>query len=330
VSQSLKPTTYDVARRANVSQMTVSRVLSNKGNVSASVTEKVLEAASALGYVRNNLAGSLSEQSTNLIGVIIPSLSNSVFTEVLSGFEDAIRNSPLQLAIGVSNYDQEREFELVSDMLAWRPAGIVLTGLQHDERTRTLLKQNNVKTVEMIDVDGQPVSTCVGLSHRAAAQTMANHLIDRGHTRFGYIGCALQVDERAMKRKMAFEQALGDNGLTIERTALSPEPSSMLLGRQLTAEILRDNSQPITLYYSNDDLAAGGLLHCIAQQMSVPNDVAIASFNGLEFLDAMPMRITTIKSPRYEIGQIAGRYVLGEMSENITQLSGELVIGDTT
>jgi len=62
----------------------------------------------------------------------------------------------------------------------------------------------------------------------------------------------------------------------------------------------------------------------------VPNDVAIASFNGLEFLDAMPMRITTIKSPRYEIGQIAGRYVLGEMSENITQLSGELVIGDTT
>lgn len=310
--------------------MTVSRVLRNKGYISDVITEKVLTAAAEIGYVRNNVAGSLSEQSTNLIGVIIPSLSNSVFTEVLSGFEDAIRSSPLQLAIGVSNYDQAREFELVSDMLAWRPAGIVLTGLQHDERTRTLLKQNSVDTVEMIDVDGQPISNCVGLSHRVAAEAMAEHLIDRGHTRFGYIGCALEVDERAFKRKVAFEQALADKGFSVERTALSPDPSSMLLGRQLTAEILQDNNQPTALYYSNDDLASGGLLHCMSEHLSVPGDVAIASFNGLEFIDAMPMRITTYRSPRYEIGQVAGRYVLGEITEKMTRLSGELVIGDTT
>lgn len=327
---SSKPTTYDVARRAKVSQMTVSRVLRNKKGVSESVTKKVLKAAEEIGYVRNHLAGALSEQSTNLIGVIIPSLSNSVFTEVLSGFEDAIRGSALQMAIGVSNYDHEREFELVNDMLAWRPAGIVLTGLQHDKRTVNLLKQNKVQTVEMIDVDGQPVSNCVGLSHRAAANAVAKHLIDKGYTRFGYVGSALQVDERARNRRIAFESVLADNGLTIERIAESPKPSSMLLGRQLTAEILKDNAKPIALYYSNDDLASGGLLECMSQGLSVPKEVAIASFNGLELLDALPMRITTFTSPRYEVGQIAGRYMLGEIAEKITQLSGELVIGDTT
>ncbi len=310
--------------------MTVSRVLRDKGYVSKNVTEKVLKAAEEIGYVRNNLAGSFAEQSTNLIGVVIPSLSNSVFTEVLSGFEDVIHESSLQIAISVSHYDQQREFNLVKDMLAWRPAGIVLTGMEHDERTRNLLKQNNVNTIELIDVDGQPISKCVGLSHRSAAEAMASHLIENGHTRFGYVGSALQVDERAKKRKIAFEQKLADNGLKIERTALSPEPSSMLLGRQLTAEILQDNCQPIALYYSNDDMAAGGLLHCTSQGISIPKDVAIASFNGLEFLDAMPMRITTFKSPRYEIGQIAGRYMLGEIDDRITQLSGELLIGDTT
>ncbi len=330
MSRSSKPTTYDVARRANVSQMTVSRVLRKSGSVSDSVTRKVLKAAEEIGYVRNHLAGALSEQSTNLIGVIIPSLSNSVFTEVLSGFEDAIRDSSLQMTIGVSHYDHEREFNLVNDMLAWRPAGIALTGLQHDERTRTLLVQNNVPTIEMIDVDGEAVSHCVGLSHRAAAEATAEHLIDKGHTRYGYIGSALEVDERAQNRKTAFKKTLAKKGLKIEREALSPDASSMLLGRQLTAELLQGNNEPIALYYSNDDMASGGLLHCLAQGLSVPDEVAIASFNGLEFLEALPLRITTFKSPRYKIGQLSGRYMLGEITEPVTKLAGELIVGDTT
>lgn len=325
-----KPTTNDVAKRANVSQMTVSRVLRGKGYVSSEIAEKVLKAAEEIGYVRNNLAGSFGGQSTNLVGVVIPSLSNSVFTDVLSGFDHAIRDSPLQPAIGVSNYDQNREYKLVRDMLAWRPAGIVLTGMEHDDRTRKLLKQNDVQTIEIIDVDGDPISKCIGLSHRAAAEEVATHLIKRGHTRFGYVGSALQVDLRALKRQKAFEAVLEKNGFKLERVVTSPEPSSMLLGRQQTAEILQDNTSPIALYYSNDDLASGGLLHCLAHSISLPNEVAIASFNGLDFLEAMPMRITTLKSPRYEIGQIAGRYMLGEEIQNITRLTGELIVGETT
>lgn len=325
-----KPTTYDVAKRANVSQMTVSRVLRGKGYASGEVIEKVLKAADEIGYVRNNLAGSFAGQSSNLVGVIIPSLSNSVFTEVLSGFDEAIRDAGLQPAIGVSNYDQTREHKLVRDMLAWRPAGIVLTGMEHEERTRKLLRQNKVETIEIIDVDGEPISRCVGLSHRLAAEAMAAHLIERGHKRFGYIGSALQSDSRALKRKNAFETVLRTYGFEFSCVVTSPEPSSMLLGRQLTADLLKETHAPLAVYYSNDDLASGGLLQCLAQGLSLPRDIAIASFNGLEFLDAMPMQITTFKSPRYEIGQIAGRIMLGSISDNTTRLEGALIVGDTT
>lgn len=330
MSQAKKPTTYDVAERANVSQMTVSRVLRNKGYVSEAVREKVLNAAEEIGYVRNTLAGSFAEQSSNLIGAIIPSLSNSVFTDVLSGVEDVISQSVLQLAISVSHYDQQREYALVKDMLAWRPAAMVLTGIEHDPRTRQLLQRNNINTIEMMDVDGDPIAKCVGLSQRAAGRAMAEHLLQRGYKRFGYVGCELDIDTRAAKRRAAFEEALAQQGFAPERTALASEPSSMQLGRQLTAQVLKDNRQPIALYYSNDDLAAGGLLYCSAQGLSVPDEVALAGHNGLAFLDAMPMRITTFDAPRYEIGQIVGRYLLGETDDTVTRLAGELIIGNTT
>lgn len=329
--KSKRPTTKDVAERANVSQMTVSRVLREKGYVSQEISEKVLKAANEIGYIRNNLAGSFSGQSTNLIGVIVPSLANSVFTDVLAGFDDAIQSSHLQAAISVCNYDQTREYKLVQDMLAWRPAGIVLTGIEHDKRTRSLLIQNNINTIEIMDVDGDPISKCIGISHRAAAQEMANHLIAKGHKRFGFIGCALNTDLRGKKRKDAFEATLAENGFALERIVISDEPSSsMMLGRELTAEILQDNNEPIAIYYSNDDLASGGLLQCLSQGLSVPHDVAIASFNGLDFLEAMPLQITTTKSPRFEIGQLAGRYMLGEQLDDVAHLNSELIVGETT
>lgn len=330
MSKPTKPTTHDVAERAQVSQMTVSRVLRGKGYASKAVTEKVLKAVDEIGYVRNNVAGSLADQRTNLVGVIVPSLSNSVFTEVLSGFDAAISASGLQSAIGVSDYDPAREYLLVRDMLAWRPAGIVLAGLEHDERTRKIIKQNDVPVVEIMDVDGEPISKCVGLSHKDAATDMAMHLIEQGHSRFGYVGSALQSDARAVKRFCAFKATLEAHGFKIEREATSSKASSMLLGRQLTEQLLINTDKPIAIYYSNDDLASGGLLYSLSKQLSVPGDVAIASFNGLEFLEALPMQITTLKSPRFRMGNLAGKYLLGEPMDAITQLQGELIIGDTT
>ncbi len=328
-----KPTTYHVASLAKVSQMTVSRVMRKEGSVSQEVSEKVWAAANALGYVPNRIAGALAGTATNLVGVVLPALSNAVFTEVLAGLTEGLGRSGMQPVFGVSDYNPETEENLVRDMLAWRPAGIILTGLEHTEVTRKILGGEKIKIAEIIDVDGMPISACFGLSQEAAGRTMARFLIERGYRRFGYVGSNLTKDLRAGKRRAAFRSAIREAGASLVAEQVADAPSSMLLGRQLTGEILSSGKDIDALYYSNDDLAAGGLMHCLAEGIDIPGQVALASFNGLDFLEALPLRITTIRSPRFQIGRMAGEFmsVANEVvpDDRVVALPFELIKGDT-
>jgi len=126
-------TLRDVSEASGVSEMTVSRVLRNRGDVSPATREKVLRAARAMGYVPNKIAGALASQRVNLVGVIIPSLSNMVFPEVLSGVWSGLDGTGLQPVVGVTNYDPEREESVIYEMLSWRPSGLVIAGLEHTD-----------------------------------------------------------------------------------------------------------------------------------------------------------------------------------------------------
>ena len=109
--------------------MTVSRVLRNRGDVSQATRQKVLDAAKELGYVPNKIAGSLASQRVNLVAVIIPSFSNMVFPEVLSGITEVLDETPLQPVFGVTNYEPAREEKVLYEMLSWRPSGVIIAGL---------------------------------------------------------------------------------------------------------------------------------------------------------------------------------------------------------
>ena len=122
-------TLRDVSLASGVSEMTVSRVLRNRGDVSAATREKVLNAARALGYVPNKIAGGLASQRVNLVAVVIPSLSNLVFPDVLGGISAELDDTGLQPVIGVTNYGPAREEAVLYDMLSWRPTGVILAGL---------------------------------------------------------------------------------------------------------------------------------------------------------------------------------------------------------
>ena len=124
-------TLKDVSIESGVSEMTVSRVLRNRGDVSEATREKVLKAAKKLGYVPNKIAGALASSRVNLVAVIIPSLSNMVFPEVLTGISEVLDDTPLQPVVGVTNYMHEKEEEVLFEMLSWRPSGVILAGLEH-------------------------------------------------------------------------------------------------------------------------------------------------------------------------------------------------------
>jgi len=133
-------TLRDVSEASGVSEMTVSRVLRNRGDVSDATRERVLEAARNLGYVPNKIAGALASQRVNLVGVIIPSLSNMVFPEVLTGISEVLEDTGLQPVVGVTNYLPEREEAVLYEMLSWRPSGIILAGLEHSAAAQAMLK----------------------------------------------------------------------------------------------------------------------------------------------------------------------------------------------
>jgi LacI family gluconate utilization system Gnt-I transcriptional repressor len=116
-------TLRDVSEASGVSEMTVSRVLRNRGDVSTSTREKVLAAAKELGYVPNKIAGSLASQRVNLVAVIIPSMSNMVFPEVMMGISEVLDQTDLQPVVGITHYKPGKEEQVLFEMLSWRPSG---------------------------------------------------------------------------------------------------------------------------------------------------------------------------------------------------------------
>ncbi len=307
-----KPTLKDVALAAGVSEMTASRALRNVADVSDTTRAKITRAAAELGYVPNRIAGALASRSVNLVGVVVPSLSSFVFPEVLSGISSVLADSDLQPVIGVSGYDLEEEEKVIREMLSWRPRGLIVAGLEHSEAARRMLKAADIPIVEVMDVDGDPIDYCVGISHLAAGRLMAEAILAKGYRNIGFIGTKMPCDFRARKRLKGFEAALAQHHVKLRARELYEGSSSIAKGRELTAAVLKRAPDTECIYYSSDVMSIGGLMLCISEGLSVPRDLALAGFNNLDTLNGLPVHLATTNSFRYEIGQKAAEIILAK------------------
>lgn len=305
-----RPTLKDVAQMARVSEMTASRVLRGKGEASSYTCERVREAAKTLGYVPNQIAGALSSSRVNLVGVIVPSVSNSVFAEVLAGIVGVLKNTELQPVFGVTGYDLKIEETVIRQMLSWQPAGLIIAGLEHTSPARTMMKNAGIPVVEIMDVDGDPVDMNVGISHETAGYDMGQAILEKGYRRIGFIGTKLKTDYRATKRLHSFEAALSEKGVTLADTKLYEGQSTLVLGRDFTETLLNRTPDLECIYYSSDLLAVGGLMYCLKYQIPVPEKLAIAGFNGLDLRDGLPLLTATTYAFRKEIGETAAEMIV--------------------
>lgn len=327
-------TLRDVSEASGVSEMTVSRVLRNRGDVSQATRERVLGAAKALGYVPNKIAGALASQRVNLVGVIIPSLSNMVFPEVLTGISEVLEDTGLQPVVGVSNYRPEKEEQVLYEMLSWRPSGVILAGLEHSEAAVAMMQNAGVPVVEIMDVDGEPVDSMVGISHRRAGLKMARAIVEAGYRNIGFLGTKMPDDHRARKRMEGFEEGLALAGLALADKEFYSGGSALLKGREMTEAILKRSPDLDFLYYSNDMIGAGGLLWCLEKGIDVPGRLGLAGFNGVELLDGLPVRLATMDACRLEIGRKAAEIVAGKAGDGLVggarvELTPRLERGDT-
>ncbi len=327
-------TLRDVSEASGVSEMTVSRVLRNRGDVSAATRERVLAAAKALGYVPNRIAGALASQRVNLVAVIIPSLSNMVFPEVMTGISEVLGETDLQPVVGVTGYKPEREEKVLYEMLSWRPSGVIIAGLEHSDASRAMLRAAGIPVVEIMDSDGEAIDAVVGISHRRAGRMMAEAILEAGYRRIGFLGTKMPLDHRARKRFEGFTEALAKAGVEIADREFYEGGSALLKGREMTEAILARSPDLDFLYYSNDMIGAGGLLYCLDQNIDVPGQIGLAGFNGVELLQGLPRQLATMDACRAEIGREAARIIAarvdgsGEGGERI-ELTPEIVPGDT-
>ena len=326
-------TLADVARESGFGESTVSRVLRNQGSFSKRTADRVAEAVAKLGYVPNRLAGSLAGSAASagsqLVGIVIPSLANIVFPDLLRGLTGALDRTGFQSVIGVSDYDADREQALVAALLSWRPSGLVLTGLEHNPDTVALLRTAGIRVVEMIDTDGPGLDLVVGFSNRAVGEASAAHLAARGYRRIGYVGHDIFRDLRAGKRLAGFEVALQAAGHGLIDREIAVEPSSAAAGRAALARLLDRTPDLDAVYFSNDDMALGGYFCCLARGWSIPHRLALFGYNGLDITAAMPQPLSTIRTPRLRIGEVAAeRLAAGGPAETI-DLGFELVAGAT-
>ncbi|MFD2173136.1 LacI family DNA-binding transcriptional regulator [Rhodobacter lacus] len=329
-------TLRDVSEASGVSEMTVSRVLRNRGDVSETTRERVLEAARRLGYVPNKIAGALASQRVNLVGVIIPSFSNLVFPEVLSGISSALEDTGLQPVVGVTDYSPEKEERVLYEMLSWRPSGVIIAGLEHSVNARAMLENAGVPVVEIMDVDGEGVDAVVGISHRRAGRHMAEAIIAAGYRRIGFLGTKMPEDHRARKRLEGFNEGLAAAGISLVDTEFYSGGSALSKGREMTEAMLARSPDLDFLYYSNDMIGAGGLLYCLEKGFDVPGQLGLAGFNGVELLDGLPCKLATMDACRREIGRKAAQIVArrasgaaGEAEDQIVELQPVIQLGDT-
>ena len=291
----------DIAFRLGISSITVSRAFRNPNMVTDDLRERIMKVAGDLGYVRNRAASALASARSMNIAVVIPSLSNTVFVDILNGVEKILRPRGYQMLLGISNYSSEEEDSLVRAYLAFDPDGIILSGANYRDSTRRLLEQVKVPVVHLMELSDQPGIYCVGFSQEAAAEAMTRHLLQQGHTRIAFI--ASQLDSRTLARGRGYRDTMIKAGLyDPKREVMVPDPSSIPLGGRLLERLLQQAPDTDAVFFCNDDLAQGGLFECLRRGISVPSQLAVAGFNDLQASACTVPSLTSVATPRFEIG----------------------------
>ena len=313
-----------MAQAAGVSPSTVSRALRGERAVDPDLVERVLAVSDKLGYVPDPAARALASQRSDHVTILIPLLSNTLFVDLLEAAQRTLRAAGFQTLMGVTHYNASEEEQLLREQLHHRPAGMLITGLDHSTSTQKLMARSNVPCVHLMDLpekmststatllDADSISRapyCVGFRQTDAGEAMTQHLLAQGKQRIVF--AAAQLDPRVMQRLQGWRKALKASQRydpTLEW--LNPAPSSLALGGLMFEQIVKQSPAVDAIFFCNDDLAQGALLAAMRLGISVPQRVAIAGFNDLTGSDQMWPPLTTVRTPRAQVGEAAALMLL--------------------
>lgn len=305
-----RTTIRDVARRANVSVATVSRVLNSPSLVRVRTRNRVLKVMKDCHYVYNAVAGGLSARKTTTLGVIIPTITNPVFAMVTKGIQDYARQNGYSIILGNTDYNEENELQLIHLLQEKRVDGVILNGPWRDAPLVPLMKKNRLPFVITWQTIQDKRVNFVAFDNFKGAYRIVEHLIGLGHRRIGMIAGKFSVSERALMRWKGYRKCLADHSISFDPHLVLEKGYTFSDGKEAMAHLLMLPSPPTAVFCGNDILAIGAIVCAKEGGLHVPRDLSIVGFDDMEISAYYDPPLTTMAVPAYEMGQLAAKILI--------------------
>ncbi|HEY4388799.1 MAG TPA: LacI family DNA-binding transcriptional regulator [Ktedonobacteraceae bacterium] len=325
----------DIARSAGVSHTTVSRALRGNPLISSDTRERIERLAREMGYTPNAIAQSLQTHQTGTIGLVVTTIADPFFGEVVRGVEAVAREAGLSVFLSASYNQPEQEMAIIDTFRRRRVDGVLIAS------SRILDYEQHIK-VPTVLINSQASSQnmllhSVVVDDYLGAQLAVQHLLQLGHRAIGYLGSHSRPRSN-QQRLSGFQKALAEAGITCDDrwVVLAPheEASSeedLTVGQDMASRLLDTGVTAIFCY--NDMIAIGVLAACRKRGLTVPEDMSVVGFDDVNVASYIEPQLTTICQPKVQLGQLAMQVMQDLLSNRPGQnhtLSPHLIVRSST
>lgn len=315
-------TIKDVAKKANVSIATVSRILNNKPGYSKKTKEKVLQVIEELGYHPNAVARGLINKRTHTIGVLFPALSSTLVTDLLSGIEKAASAQGSSVIVCHTESNGEKTMKYLNLLNEKRIDGIIFTSAPLKDEYYQYIEKMKVPMVLLATESFNHLIPYVKVNDYHAAYTATQYLIQKGHTKIGMISGNKDDMISGKPRIDGFIQVLKDHNISLnEENIIYSEAFSFQDGVIGLKSLLSRNPEITAIFAASDEIAIGALSSAYQLGIKVPEELSIIGYDNLNLAEMSIPPLTTLGQPLVEMGEVAGNMLLkmletGEMVES--------------
>ncbi|AMM98298.1 catabolite control protein A [Bacillus pumilus] len=308
-------TIYDVAREANVSMATVSRVVNGNPNVKPTTRKKVLEAIDRLGYRPNAVARGLASKKTTTVGVIIPDISSIFYSELARGIEDIATMYKYNIILSNSDQNTDKELHLLNTMLGKQVDGIVFMGGNITDVLVEEFKRSPVPIVLAASVEEQAQTPSVNINYEQAIYDSVQLLVEKGHKRIAFVSGPMSEPINSMRKLAGYKRALEEAGIAFDDALVAEGDYSYDSGIESLAHLLEQSDKPTAVIAATDEMALGVIHGAQDRGVSIPEDLEVIGFDNTRLSLMVRPQLTTVVQPTYDIGAVAMRLLTKLMNK---------------
>jgi LacI family transcriptional regulator len=275
-------------------------------------------------YVPHGLAGALASRRSRQIGIIIPTIANSIYGCCTQAVNRVAQRAGYTVLVGISEFSPEHEAEIIHRFLERRVEGLILTGMTRACELYKKIEHNGVRFVVTWKYNSDRARPAVSFDNYKAAAMAVEHLISLGHRRIGLICGRADVNDRALERRRSFEETMRAHGIEPDPELIFEREFEFSEGRDAVATMLQHERPPTALFIANDVQAVGALLKCREMGLSVPEDLSIVGFDDLPITQYVNPPLTTVRVPSGEMGRLAAEHLISAIQRGQPVKSVEL------